>query len=156
MFQESKCLLGTFFCLVLILFIVVGAGAIAGFVMGSESILDKIKTGLQKSMNDYNDKESVQKSWNFLQENVSARDNIEHSSLPTYRCRCNVHLVSIEGADCANPFDFGYKHALRRYGTRESQINACTVKMIILMRSLGTVFKSFPFQGHILSLCDSE
>ncbi|XP_043229361.1 tetraspanin-18-like [Amphibalanus amphitrite] len=68
-FQESKCLLGTFFCLVLILFIVVGAGAIAGFVMGSDSILEQIKTGLQKSMNDYNEKDSVQQSWNFLQEN---------------------------------------------------------------------------------------
>ena len=71
-FQESKCLLGTFFCLVLILFVVVGAGAIAGFVMGSDTILEKIKTGLQKSINDYNDKDSVQKSWNFLQENVSS------------------------------------------------------------------------------------
>ena len=74
MFQESKCLLGTFFCLVLILFVVVGAGAIAGFVMGSESILENIRNGLDKSINSYEKEEPVKKSWDFLQENVSGRE----------------------------------------------------------------------------------
>lgn len=68
-FQESKCLLGTFFTLVLILFVVVGAGAIAGFVMGSDSILEQIKTGLQKSVDDYTEKDAIKNSWDFLQEN---------------------------------------------------------------------------------------
>ena len=77
MFQESKCLLGTFFCLVLILFVAVGACAVAGFVLGSDTILEKVKTGLTKSMDSYTKKEPVENAWNFLQENVSVEQGGE-------------------------------------------------------------------------------
>lgn len=68
-FQESKCLLGTFFCLVLILFVVVGAGAIAGFVLGGEGLVNNIGEEMRKTIGKYNSDDAVRKSWDFLQSN---------------------------------------------------------------------------------------
>lgn len=68
-FQESKCLLSTFFCLVLLLFVVVAAVAIAGFVMGRDALINNISKELKESIGKYNDEEAVKKSWDFLQEN---------------------------------------------------------------------------------------
>ncbi|XP_037072156.1 tetraspanin-9-like [Pollicipes pollicipes] len=66
-FQESKCLLGTFFCLVFIMFVLTGAAIVTGFVVGSDSILDSVETELRESIQYYKSKEAVKDAWDALQ-----------------------------------------------------------------------------------------
>jgi len=68
-FKESKCLLGTFFCFVFILFILTAAGTVVGFVVGSGTILDDLSTELKKSITKYNqgDKETVE-AFDYMQQ----------------------------------------------------------------------------------------
>lgn len=69
--QESKCLLGTFFCLVLVLFILTAAGVVAGFLLGAGTILDEVGDDLLNQMDKYKTDDKVKKSWDWIQQNVS-------------------------------------------------------------------------------------
>ena len=67
--KENKCMLGTYFALVLVFFIVLIVAAIIGYTQST----DKIKEPLKKAMGHYGDKNNsiVTDAWNAVQETVS-------------------------------------------------------------------------------------
>lgn len=73
--KESKCMLGTYFTFVLIMFVIMIVGAVIGY---SQS-MDEIKEALEKSMDKFKDKDddnmskeekAVTDAWNTVQRDV--------------------------------------------------------------------------------------
>ena len=76
--QENRCMLGTYFAIILLMFIVLIVGAVFGY---SQS-LDELKTPLVESMSKYNpaddasaDEKAITKAWDQVQSDVSKNVN---------------------------------------------------------------------------------
>ncbi|XP_043223562.1 tetraspanin-9-like [Amphibalanus amphitrite] len=67
-FQESRCMLGTFFGLVLVLFVLTAAGAVAGFVLGGDAITEGLEDILNDSLNNYGINTDTKNAWDDVQE----------------------------------------------------------------------------------------
>ena len=74
--KESKCMLGTYFTLILVMFVVM----IAGAVLGYSTSMDKLEGALEKTMPQYQDKietaqndsqKAITEAWNEVQTSVS-------------------------------------------------------------------------------------
>ena len=82
--KESKCMLGTYFTLILAMFVVMIVGAVIGY---SQS-MDEVRGAVEKSMKNFVDdpeaaevskeKKAVTNAWNTLQSDVSIMRNFEH------------------------------------------------------------------------------
>ena len=76
--KENKCMLGTYFTIILALFIVMVVGAVLGYSGNLESA---IKDPMQNALKKYNDLpddkagEAYKAIWNEVQEEVSANDH---------------------------------------------------------------------------------
>ena len=72
--KESKCMLGTYFTLILVMFVVM----IAGAVLGYSTSMDKLQGALEKTMPQFkegatNDSQiAITEAWNEVQTSVSA------------------------------------------------------------------------------------
>ena len=74
--KESKCMLGTYFTLILVMFVVM----IAGAVLGYSTSMDKLQDALEKTMPQYQDnidnakndsQKAITEAWNEVQTSVS-------------------------------------------------------------------------------------
>ena len=77
--KESKCMLGTYFTIILVMFVIL----IVGSVIGYQASFDKISEGLDDTMTKFLDKSqtegenvdpgklAITKAWNSVQEDVS-------------------------------------------------------------------------------------
>ncbi|XP_043232573.1 tetraspanin-18-like [Amphibalanus amphitrite] len=68
-FRESRCMLATFFCLVLLLFVLTLSAAIASFVFGGDSITTSLRDAMTKSLDNYKDGEpAAVAAWDTVQQ----------------------------------------------------------------------------------------
>ena len=65
--KESKCMLGTYFAIVLVFFIILIVAAIIGYTQSIEKMGDPIKS----SMKNYGNKTTTTNAWDSVQEGVS-------------------------------------------------------------------------------------
>ena len=74
--KESKCMLGTYFAIILVMFIILIVGAVIGYTQS----IDTIKNGIEESMPKYDPsakedsdptKVAITKAWDKVQEDVS-------------------------------------------------------------------------------------
>ena len=74
--KESKCMLGTYFAIILVMFIILIVGAVIGYTQS----VDTIKSGIEESMPKYDPsakedsdptKVAITKAWDKVQEDVS-------------------------------------------------------------------------------------
>ena len=74
--KENKCMLGTYFTLILVMFVVM----IAGAVLGYSTSMDKLQDALEKTMPQYQDnienakndsQKAITEAWNEVQTSVS-------------------------------------------------------------------------------------
>ena len=66
-------MLGTFFGLVLVLFVITAAGAITGFVLGGDAITDGLENTLLDSLKNYGKDQPTTEAWDAVQTDVSCR-----------------------------------------------------------------------------------
>ena len=64
-------MLGTFFGLVLVLFIITAAAAITGFVLGGDVITENLEDALNDSLKNYYTDSTTKDLWDTVQEDVS-------------------------------------------------------------------------------------
>ena len=68
-FRESRCMLATFFCLVLVLFVLTFAAGITGFVFGGDSITNSLRDAMKNSLQNYKDGDEVAvAAWDTIQQ----------------------------------------------------------------------------------------
>ena len=146
--EQNKFLLGTFFCLVLILFSVMGA--ITGAIMGCQSTVKTINTDLAESLAQYNDIEVVQKSWDFLQKNFECCGSNNSSDWAKVlgpnnvpRSCCMKDNEGNPGACSAgsNSYDNGCVEILIKFVTKNVQlfsVMALVVTIILLLAMIIT------------------
>ena len=83
--KESKCMLGTYFTLILAMFVVMIVGAVIGY---SQS-MDEVRGAVEKSMDKFKDnvdaegvskeEKAITNAWNTLQEDVSYTDTVKNT-----------------------------------------------------------------------------
>ncbi|XP_037081812.1 tetraspanin-9-like [Pollicipes pollicipes] len=148
-FQESKCLLGTFFCLVLILFVLVGAGAIAGFVLGGDKLVNKISTSMKESMNKYNSDDAVRNSWDFLQENfqccgVDQRSDwaavMGNNRVPPSCCKKDSNGNRISCDASSNSYEKGCVQEMREFISENSTLFGGITIAVAVFLLLSMIF----------------
>ena len=102
--KESKCMLGTYFTLILVMFVVM----IAGAVLGYSTSMDKLQGALEKTMPQFKDgatndtQMAITEAWNEVQTSVSAfmLHNFETGAVKIAEVSCfsvqsSVHTVLV-------------------------------------------------------------
>ena len=68
-FRESRCMLATFFCLVLVLFVLTFTAAITGFVFGGDGITEALRAAMTDSLDNYKaGEEPAVAAWDTIQQ----------------------------------------------------------------------------------------
>ena len=102
--KENKCMLGTYFTLILVMFVVM----IAGAVLGYSTSMDKLQGALEKTMPQFKDgatndtQMAITEAWNEVQTRVSAfmlhifeTGAVKIAEVSCFSVQSSVHIVLV-------------------------------------------------------------